>query len=239
MKGIWCISEIKMAENYHQDLTLFRLDEFRHILETEEVLPGRKILSEKITERFAVLESQGINNLQDLLNNLKSKNHIEKFATQSGLPVDYLVILRRQVNSYLPKPFTLQEIPGIDPIYINRLAACGIKNSQQIFMRSRTKQERTDLARQVDLPYTAILELFKLSNLARINGVGPVFARLIYETGVDTLEKLVQSAPEELYKKLLSINHQKQYTKIMATLKDLAYCIKIARSLPREEEDDL
>ena len=225
-----------MTDHYHMDLTQFSLLKFKQILEEGDVLPGRKILKEKLTERFATLEAAGIHNLRDLLDALKSKEKIEIFAKQYDLPENYLVILRREANSYLPKPFNICEIPDVDPEFTDRLAAAGIKNTRHLFDRAKTRHDRDDLSRLADIPTTDLLELVKLSDLARINGVGPVFARLFYNAGADTLEKLAASSPHELFEKLQAINTAKKYTKIMATVKDVAFCITMARELPNSIE---
>ncbi len=84
-----------------------------------------------------------------------------------------------------------------------------------------------------DVPSGDLLELVKLSDLARIGGVGPVFARLLYDAGADTLEELPKCLPEELFERLHAINREKGYTKAMASLKDVTYCIETASELPK------
>jgi predicted flap endonuclease-1-like 5' DNA nuclease len=222
-----------MADEYHLDLAQFSLKKFRRILETGAVLPGRRILKEQLAERFATLEALGIGNLQDLLDALKSKEKIEQLAKQSGLPKEYLVILRREANSYVPKPFNLSEIPEVEQVYIDRLAAVGIKTTQHLFARAKTKHDRAALSKLADVPPAKLVELVKLSDLARINGVGPVFARLFYEAGADTLDKLMSRSPDELFETLQAINQAKKYTKIMATVKDVAFCMTMAKELPK------
>lgn len=222
-----------MADQYHIDLEQFNLEKFRHILETREVLPGRKVLKESIAERFEILESMGIRNLKELMDVLRTKKRVEEFAQESGLPKDYLVILRREVNSYVPKPFNLRNIPGVNPEYIERLVAVGIKHTKHLFERARSKSDRAELSRLADVPSGDLLELVKLSDLARIGGVGPVFARLLYEAGADTLEEFLQRSPDELSETLHAINKEKGYTKIMPAVKDIRYCIETARELPK------
>ncbi len=225
-----------MSDEYGIDLAQFSLKEFRHILETGEVLPGRMVLKEKLAERFATLESIGIGNLKDLLDALKSNDKIEKLAQQSALPKDYLVMLRREANSYLPKPLKLSEIPGVERVYTDRLASVGIKNTQQLFVRAKTRQARAELSKLADVPDAGLLELVKLSDLARIKYIGPIFVRLFYEAGADTPEKLVERSPDELFEKMQAINHAKMYTKTMATVKDVAFCITMAKELPKPIE---
>ena len=77
-----------MADPYHIDLEQFSLERFRHSLETSEVLPGRRILKEKIAERFKILEFHGHPELKDLMQALKSPKKLEQFSKKSGLPQD-------------------------------------------------------------------------------------------------------------------------------------------------------
>ena len=61
------------------------------------------------------------------------------------------------------------------------LTSVGIKNKQQLFARAKTKRDRAELSKLAYVPNAELLELVKLSDLTRINGVGPVFVRLFYE----------------------------------------------------------
>ena len=225
-----------MADPYCIDLEQFSLERFRHILETKYILPGRRILQEKMPERFAVLASMGIENLNELRKALKTKSGREKIAQASGLPEEYLAILQREVNSYISKPFNLGDIPKVDPEYLEKLASVGIKHTKHLFKRARFKRDRAELSELADVPKDALLELVKLSDLARIVGVGPVFARLLYEAGADTLEAFLARSPDELIEELHAINDEKGYTRIMPTAKDIEYCFETAKYLPRAVE---
>ena len=226
-----------MSEQYHVNLEQFSLEEFKHILETGRLLPSEKILGEKISERFATLEAMGITNLQDLVGRIKSKKKLEQFAQESGLPQDYLTILRRRVGVYTPKPAPLAKFPGIDPEHVERLATVGIKQTKQLFERAKSKQERAALSELAGVPDDALLELVKLSDLARASYVGPAFARVIYEAGADTLGKLADCSPKELCEKMRAVNEEKQLTKAaMPSVEDMAACVGIWQRLPRAIE---
>ena len=222
-----------MAEQYHVDLEQFSLEKFRRILETGEVLPSRKILKEKIPERFAILKAMGVRNLKELIDALSTKKKIERFAQESGLPQVYLEILKRQTGIYTPKPIALKDIPGFAPQHIERLAAIGIKQTQQLFERARSKKERAELSKAANVPNDVLLELVKMTDLARAGWVGPIFARLFYEAGADTLEKLVKCSPEALYEKLIAVNKAQKLTQGHFTAKDVALCIEISKELAR------
>ncbi len=222
-----------MAEPYAIDLEHFSLEKFRRTLEQGEVLPSRKILKEDIAGRFAALKAMGLQNLKELAGALSTRPKLERFAKASGLPSAYLEILKRQLNLYTPKPVALSAFPGVAPSHLERLAALGITQSRQLFERAQSKQERAALARAAQVPGAALLELVKLSDLARAGWVGPIFARLFYAAGADTIEKLAQCAPEALYARLMAVNAEQKLTKSHFTAKDVALCIEIAKELPQ------
>lgn len=225
-----------MASGYYIDLEGFSLERFRHTLETGEVLPGRTVLKEKTAERFATLESMGVTNLQELIDALKTRKRLERFSQESGLPADYLTILRREANSYVSSPVNLRDIPVVNPEYVESLDALGIKHTKHLFERTVTPEDRAALSKLSGVPDSAMLELVKLSNLARITGLGPVFARIIYEAGAGTLEKLEQCSPEDLLARLHEVNDEKKYTKPMPILKDVRHTIETAGELPKVTE---
>ena len=59
--------------------------------------------------------------------------------------------------------------------------------------------ERKKLSEESNIPEATILELVKLSNLARIPGLKQKRARLFYDAGLDTLDKIAAyDDPEDL-----------------------------------------
>ena len=85
---------------------------------------------------------------------------------------------------------------GIDPGTIQKLAALGILNAGQMLAAGSTPAERAALAGSSALPEPQLLELVKLSDLSRLPGVKAIRARLYYDAGVDTVEKLAGFEPD-------------------------------------------
>ena len=69
-----------MADRYHIDLGDYSLGRFRNDLETRYVTPSRASLKEDIPERFARIEAQGITNLGQLCDVLKTKKKLADFS---------------------------------------------------------------------------------------------------------------------------------------------------------------
>jgi hypothetical protein len=148
-----------MSDPYYINFKEFSLERFKHILESEEVMPARQILKEDINERFEVLVSMGIQNLSDLITALSTKKKIAPFSKKSGLPAEYLIILRREARSYIPKPVYLREIPGVDKEDVKKLAAFGITHSKHLFEHGQTKEKREALSAATGVPMESLLEL--------------------------------------------------------------------------------
>ena len=125
------------------------------------------------------------------------------------MPIDYLTVLRRDVNSYQPKPINLKDFPGVNPEVIQKLDQMGIKNTKQLFANVLTREERNEFTQQNQIEYEDILELTKLTDVARLKWVGPKFARLLIESEYDTVEKVAKSNYEELYQALVHTNEER------------------------------
>ena len=55
------------------------------------------MIREDIDERFALIESRGVTNAQQLLGALKTKAKVKQMAESSGIPEAYLTMLSREI----------------------------------------------------------------------------------------------------------------------------------------------
>ena len=212
---------------YHLDLNAFSIEKLKDLLKTIRLLPSQRMLREDIDERFACLKQHGIENLQQLQKVLKTKSAVQSFAKVSGLPVGYLTILRREVNSHQPKPIKLKDFPGVDAEVIGKLEGIGIKDTKQLFPHVLTPRDRSEFATRNQIEYEDILELTKLTDVARLKWVGPKFARLLVESSYDTVEKVAASDCEELYRDLIRTNEEKGIYKGGFGMEDLWLWVEV------------
>jgi len=131
------------------------------------------------------------------------------------------------------KAFPLRDFWGVDPDHVARLAAAGIVNVAQMLGAGRTPEARQRLAEECGLPVAAVLELVKLSDLARIPGLKAIRARLYYDAGADTLDKLAQWDAEELRRMLAEFVARTGFAGIAPLPKEVASTVDTARELPR------
>jgi hypothetical protein len=218
---------LNAPEGYYQDLSTFSLEEFKNRLSKFSLPPSHYILLEDIDGRFARLESVGIENLAQLQVAIKTKSKVQSFAKQTDLPLDYLTVLRREVNGYHPKPVKLMDFPDVEPGVVGKLEGQGITNTLQLFPSILTPESRAELAAQRQITPEQIFELTQLTDLVRLKWVGPKFARLLQQSSFNTVEKVAKADYRQLYHELMRVNENKDIYKGLFGIEDMEKWVKI------------
>ena len=172
-----------MNESFGLAMEAISIEKFQKMLENMDLLPGRKMLLEEMDERFVKLKEAGVKTMADLVTFLKTSKRVEQAAQTTGIPEEYLKVLRREVGGYQPKPLRLAEFKNLTIAQAAALQAAGIKTSFDLLRESASKAGRAALAAQTGLPAALILELVQLSDLCRVLGVGIVSAEVFLEAG--------------------------------------------------------
>jgi hypothetical protein len=130
-------------------------------------------------------------------------------------------------------PFALKDFRGVDPGHADLLAAAGIRNVEQMLQAGRTPSARQRLADETGVPLETIIELVKLSDLARIPGIKSIRARLYHDAGVDTVEKMAGWDPEKLRTMLLEFVERTSFDGIAPLPAEAAFSVARAKELPK------
>jgi len=133
-------------------------------------------------------------------------------------------------------PFPLRDFLKINPAYIAKLEALGIRNANQMLTTGKTPKKRQELSTKTRIPAEAILELVKLSDLTRIFGVKSIRARLYYDAGVDTLDKMGKWNSDKLRTMLIDYVQKTGFNGIAPLPKEAEFTVKEAKKLPRITE---
>lgn len=131
------------------------------------------------------------------------------------------------------RSFKLADFCGMDPTAVAKLAAQGIVTVTEMLAAGQTPQARQQLAEQSGLAPAVILELVKLSDLARLAGVKAVRARLYYDAGLDTPDRFIGWDAAALRQRLLDFVAQTGFDGIAPLPKELRNAIADAEKLPR------
>lgn len=221
---------------YYIDLEKISIDEFQHKLESGYLPPSRMILKERLDERFGYFKSIGLGTVKELIQLLGNKAKFAELAKVDCLKGDYLTILLRELNSTLPKPNKIADFTGISKNTVEKLEKAGIKHTLNLYEKVISRSDRLKFAESVDIDYSDILELTKLTDLSRIKWVGVTFARMLYDIGIDTVEKASQTDPIELHKRINTLNKEKSIYKGQIGLNDIKIFINAAKEIPLEIE---
>jgi len=142
---------------------------------------------------------------------------------------------RREIEKGRSKrePLSLKKIQGISLEHVKRLASFGIENSKHMLEIGRTREGRKGLSEKTGIPLERILEFVKFADITRISDIKGVKGRLLYESNVDTIEKLSKFSPEDLRSVLKKVNERKKILRNPPTLTETTYWTHQAKKLPR------
>jgi hypothetical protein len=219
---------------YYIDLTIISIDNYKTKLQSSDLLPSRMILKENIEKRFEYFKSIGIKSVQELQQALKKKSTFSELAKVNVFNEEYLTILLREINSIHPKPNKLKDFIGIPSDVITKLEKQGIKDTISLFDKVKCPECRKELALSTGISEPEILEIAKLADLSRIKWVGTMFARVLYESGFDTVEKVSKADYEELHRRITAINKERNLYKGQIGLNDMKLSIAAAKEVPLE-----
>jgi hypothetical protein len=131
------------------------------------------------------------------------------------------------------KGVTLKNIQGADPGHVGKLAALGIKDTQALLDAGCTPEKRRELSGKSGIPVDDILSLVKMADLTRIVDIKGVRVRLLFDSGIDTVEKVAMCDPKALRERLIEVNEEKEILKRHPTLVETTYWVTQAKELPR------
>ncbi len=102
-----------------------------------------------------------------------------------------------------------------------------------LLAKGKTPQERAALAAEMGVDTSTVLEWLNRLDLERVKGIGPVYANLLEQAGVDTVKELAQRNPANLAAKLEEVNATAGLTERVPTESEITDWVAQAKDLPR------
>jgi predicted flap endonuclease-1-like 5' DNA nuclease len=221
---------------YYIDFSAIGLKDFQGRLEGADLIPSQLPLLEGIDEKLAALKKAGIASLEDLSRALRGAKGPLSLSAKTGLGEEYLVLLRRTIEGFRPKPVPLGDYPGTDPTVAACLADAGIRDSKALYEAAIVKKERQALAKRAGVAAKAMDELCRLADLSRIQWVGATFARVLYEAGYRSPEAIAAAEPHDIYERVLQANEGNKLYRGKIGLRDMKRLHLLASALDSEME---
>jgi len=127
----------------------------------------------------------------------------------------------------------VEYIEGIGPAFGEKLRAAGVVTVLDLMVEGATRMGRKHLSERSGLSASQILTWVNHIDLFRIKGVAEEYADLLEQSGVDTVVELAQRNPNNLFKRMIDINEQKQLVRRTPHLSDVQSWVEQAKGLKR------
>jgi len=128
---------------------------------------------------------------------------------------------------------SLIAIEGIGPVYTAKLKEAGVSTAEALLEQGATPKGRKAIADKSGIGDALVLEWVNHVDLFRIKGVGPEYADLLEEAGVDTIPELAQRRADNLFEKMVAVNQAKKLVRKMPIQAQVTNWIEQAKALPR------
>lgn len=118
--------------SYHIDSDAISIDELQAHVAGIDLVPSRQLLKDDIGKKFENIKENGVLNLNQLRQEIKTSGRIKRFAEKTQLDFDYLNLLRREIESWYPKPRKLTEFTWMPESEITRLVGHNYINTKNL-----------------------------------------------------------------------------------------------------------
>jgi len=206
------------------------LDEVQARLETTDLIPSLQPLLDGLEEKLSALKKTGMKSVGDLKIRMRNKKSLASLAGDAGIDSGYLVLLRRAILGFFPKPQPLSAFDWLDMNTVIKLNRTGVKDTRQLYEAVSSGAGR--LAGSAGLQESDLLEFAALSDLSRIQWVSPVFARALMAAGFKSAASVAAADPEALYEAIIRANDKARFYKGKVGLRDIKRLIAAAAFVP-------
>lgn len=217
---------------YYIDAGKVSLDDLKKRIEETDLVPSRASLLDRIDGKLKALEQQGITTLANLRNELRNSKRLEAVSNATGIETQYLILLRREIEGYFPKPSALKVFDWLPKGAIAILEENGIRDTIALYKAASSVNGRTELAKSTGVDVSILEALVRLADLTRVQWVSPTVARMLVEAGYDSVSKVAAADADDLCQALMHINEGDRFFKGKIGLRDIKRLIRAASYVP-------
>jgi len=127
--------------------------------------------------------------------------------------------------------YPVEDIEGIGASYGEKLAAVGIKRTDDLLTRCGSARGRAEVSDRSGISEKLLLTWANMADLMRIHGVGSEFSELLEAAGVDTVREMQHRNATNLREKMQQVNDAKNLTRRVPSQKEVEAWIEQAKQL--------
>jgi predicted flap endonuclease-1-like 5' DNA nuclease len=132
----------------------------------------------------------------------------------------------------------VSKLRGISNQVRNKLKQQGVTYTHQLLEAAGSREDRRVLAARSGIEEPSLLRLTCRADLARIKGVGAIFADMLELIGVDRLSTLAAQDPVRLHGILHELNAAERFARRAPTPDEVADWVAQAQTLPHMIDPD-
>lgn len=217
---------------YHIDAENVNLADLRKRIEATDLVPSRVSLLNEIATKMKALEKHDITTLARLRYELKTSKRLEAVASATGIESQYLVLLRREIEGYFPKPCALKEFEWLPEDEIVKLEENGFTHAAALYDAISQSGSKAELMAKTNVDGAVLDTLLALVDLTRVQWVSPTAARMLVEASIESAASLAAADADELYLALVRVNQGDRFFKGKIGLRDVRRLIRSAGYVP-------
>jgi len=153
---------------------------------------GRDEHLAEIRRALPILIENGARKFSDLLQATRTPSRSKKLSEQTGIPKETLRILSHDIELWLPRPASLDEIQRFQNKHdrTDVFSRIGLADQLAVISAGQTPSQREELASRANLDITTTDEIVKLCDYCRTGkNLQHIRAKIYYEMGMDTWQK--------------------------------------------------
>ena len=150
---------------YHLDDARVTLAHLKQRILMTDLVPSRACLVDGIDSVMSALGTHGITTLAELRDALRTTKRLDSVAQSTGLGTKYLTLLRREIESYFPKPAVLSAFDWLPPGDLAGLESHGIGDTAAFFAQAGDPHSRVVLADSTGVGSDTLDSLARYSDL--------------------------------------------------------------------------
>ncbi|MCR3923234.1 MAG: DUF4332 domain-containing protein [Firmicutes bacterium] len=216
---------------YYIDAKKVELEDLMFRITESDLVPSRRKLLEDIEVNLNKLKEYGIYTMADLRKSIKNPKKIASLAEKTHIEIQYLTLLRREVESYFPKAYPLSVFDWLEKNQITKLERKGYKNTALLYEAFEIPSKREEITALTGPEKAFAEEIFILVDLIRIQWVSPIFSKVLVEAGYNNAKSIAEANAKELHEAVEKTNKKGRYFKGKIGIRDIARLIKSASYL--------
>ncbi len=213
--------------SYSINMKAISLPMYRDMLKAKQLSPGRRMIHQGINGIFAQLQEAGFKDVEALLKGLSTPKKIESVSNRTGVPAEYLALLKRELGGLETKSMSLGAFPYLSLDIVSLLNNKGLKDSEDVYEYTQGFAEPEKLCGLTGISEPQAQEVCTLCDLVRINGVGKLFAHILYDAGYRCLREIAEEDATHFRDNANSVGVAKYDIEPLG-LRDAQYCIDSA-----------